>query len=93
MVRRTRYDNPDDLASNGRNFSLRAVLWSDPRHRVVGANPHPVCSHATNRPDGRRNIAAMFVAVMLRLRAGYVSKAAILTSPGHSVPVGNQSFA
>lgn len=44
-------------------------------------------------PNGKCNIAVMFAAVMLRLRARYVSKAAILTSPGHSVPVGNQSFA
>jgi hypothetical protein len=43
--------------------------------------------HATNRPNRKCNIAVMFVAVMLRLRARYVSKAAILTSPGRSVSV------
>lgn len=50
-------------------------------------------SHATNGPNGKCNIAVLFAAVMLRLRAGYVSKAAILTSAGHSVTVGNRSFA
>jgi hypothetical protein len=37
-------------------------------------------------------MAAPFAVVMLRLRARYVSKAAILTSPGCSIPVENQSF-
>jgi len=49
--------------------------------------------HATNRARGGCDIAVMFAAVMLRLRARYVSKAAILTSPGCSAPVENQSFA
>jgi hypothetical protein len=36
-------------------------------------------------------MAAPFAVVMLRLRARYVSKAAILTLPEHFVPVGNRS--
>jgi hypothetical protein len=37
------------------------------------------------------DIASPFDVVVLHLRARYVSKAAILTLPGHTVPVGNRS--
>ena len=73
----------------------RSLFAAELRHYGRAENPHlylqlddkKTCGHATNGPDGKCNIAVMFAAVMLRLRARYVSKAAILTSPGRSVSV------
>jgi hypothetical protein len=84
--RRTRVD-ADGAAANAHEHRAAQdgkIASVDPQQKSCGAacNSHPkqMCDKASPAH-----------AVMLHLRARYVSKAAILTTPAHFVPVENRS--